>query len=149
MAYVRARSEALAQARKQLGIGEGDANALLHIAAHPGIRPSQLREHLGITSPGVTALIDRLVSRGIVRRDLDPSDRRVNRISVTVDLGDEPWAQLTRFDSAFDDAVLAGEEADAARFAELLESWTTSTNDYGAGRGPASGSGRVDPHERG
>ncbi len=127
LAYVQARSEALARARRELGIGEGDAKALLHIAANPGIRPSQLREHLGITSPGVTALIDRLVERGIVRRDLDPHDRRVNRISVTVDLDEEPWALLTRFDSVFDDAVSAGDEEDATRFAELLASWTAST----------------------
>lgn len=127
-AYVQARSDALSRARRELGIGEGDARALLHIAAHPGIRPSQLRDHLGITSPGVTALIDRLVDRGIVRRDVDPHDRRVNRISVTVDLDEEPWAGLTRFDTAFDDAVSAGDEEEAARFAELLESWTASSN---------------------
>src|SRR5688572_7625207 len=102
---MQARSDALSRARRELGIGEGDAKALLHIAANPGIRPSQLRDHLGITSPGVTALIDRLVERGIVRRDLDPHDRRVNRISVTVDLAEEPWAGLTRFDTAFDDVV--------------------------------------------
>jgi DNA-binding MarR family transcriptional regulator len=128
LAYVQARSDAISRARRELGIGEGDAKALLHIAANPGIRPSQLRDHLGITSPGVTALIDRLVERGIVRRDLDPHDRRVNRISVTVDLAEEPWAGLTRFDTAFDDVVSAGDEEEAARFAELLESWTASTN---------------------
>jgi len=127
LAYVQARAAALSQARRELGIGEGDAKALLHIAANPGIRPSQLRDHLGITSPGVTALIDRLVDRGIVRRDVDPDDRRVNRISVTVGIDEEPWVRLTEFDTAFDDAVSNGDENEVARFAELLVSWTAST----------------------
>ncbi|WP_374315006.1 MarR family winged helix-turn-helix transcriptional regulator [Microbacterium sp.] len=129
--YVKARTDALSAARRELGLGDGDARALLHIAAHPGIRPTQLREHLGITSAGVTALIDRLVDRGIVRRDVDPSDRRVNRISVTVDLDDEPWSRLGRFDNDFD--LVAGEiedhESDA--FTALLESLTTAAVDRG------------------
>lgn len=126
-AYVKARTAAIAAARRELGLGEGDAKALLHIAVHPGIRPSQLREHLDITSAGVTALIDRLVDRGIVRRDVDPDDRRVNRISVTVDLDDEPWSRLSRFDNDFDLEVdgIADGESDA--FTALLESLTSAT----------------------
>lgn len=129
--YVQARAEALAVARQELGLGEGDAKALLHIAANPGIRPTQLRDHLGITSAGITALIDRLVHRGIVRRDLDESDRRVNRITVTVDLTEDPWAQLTRFDTDFDDAVATIAEERCDDFTELLESLTATTVERG------------------
>jgi DNA-binding MarR family transcriptional regulator len=125
--YVRARSTAFAAARRALGIGEGDANALLHIAANPGIRPTQLREHLGITAAGVTALIDRLVDRGVVRRDVDPRDRRVNRISLTIDIADEPWVQLTRFDDDFDVVLLDHDEVEAMRFAQLLDALTAGT----------------------
>lgn len=125
--YVRARATALTTARRALGIGEGDANALLHIAANPGIRPTQLREHLGITAAGITALIDRLVDRGAVRRDIDPSDRRVNRISLTIDIAVEPWVQLTRFDDDFDVALLDHDEIETLRFAELLDALTAVT----------------------
>lgn len=125
--YVRARSTALSTARKALGIGEGDANALLHIAANPGIRPTQLRSHLDMTAAGVTALIDRLVERGAVRRDIDPSDRRVNRISLTIDIADEPWAQLTRFDSDFDTVLQDHDEVETTRFAEMLDALTAGT----------------------
>src|SRR6478735_12001401 len=127
--YVRARSTALSTARKALGIGEGDANALLHIAANPGIRPTQLRSHLDMTAAGVTALIDRLVERGAVRRDIDPSDRRVNRISLTIDIAVEPWVQLTRFDDDFDVALLDHDELEAMRFAQLLDALTAGTVD--------------------
>lgn len=130
-AYLQARSDALAVARRELGLGEGDAKALLHIAANPGMRPTQLREHLGITSAGVTALIDRLVDRGIVRRDVDPDDRRVNRISVTVDLDGDPWSNLTRFDNDFDLAVGEIDESESDTFSDLLESLTTATVERG------------------
>jgi DNA-binding MarR family transcriptional regulator len=129
--YTQARADALSIARRELGLGEGDAKTLLHIAGNPGIRPTQLRDHLGITSAGITALIDRLVDRGIVRRDVDTEDRRVNRISVTVDLGDEPWSQLTRFDDDFDLEVGGIDEAQSDSFTELLESLTTATVERG------------------
>lgn len=125
--YARARSDALASARRELGIGEGDARALLQIADNPGIRPTQLRTFLGITSAGVTALIDRLVDRGAVRRDVDPDDRRVSRITLTVDLAVEPWVQLTRFDSDFDAAMRDADEADVFRFTKLLDELTAGT----------------------
>lgn len=131
LAYVQARAEALAVARRELSLGEGDAKALLYIAGNPGIRPTQLREHLGITSAGVTALIDRLVDRGVVRRDIDEDDRRVNRITVTVDLAEDPWAMLTRFDDDFDRAVGAIDEDQTTTFTELLESLTLETVERG------------------
>ena len=125
--YVDSRADALAAARRELSLGDGDARALLHIAANPGIRPTQLREHLGITSAGVTALIDRLADRGIVRRDPDDVDRRVSRISVIVDLEADPWSQLTRFDTDFGVAVDAADEDQCDSFSDLLESLTAAT----------------------
>ena len=129
--YGRARSEALTVARRELGIGEGDAKALLHIADNPGIRPTQLREHLGITAAGVTALIDRLVDRGAVRRDVDVVDRRVNRITLTIDIAEQPWAQLTRFDNDFDDELLEVDGDELLRFIELLDTLTAGALDRG------------------
>ncbi len=125
--YVEARSSALAEARRVLNIGEGDARALLFIADNPGARPTELRDHLGITSAGVTALIDRLVDRDIVRRDVDAEDRRVSRITVTIDIASDPWSSLTRFDHDFDGAVAAGDLQFAHQLAEVLESLTETT----------------------
>ena len=125
--YVEARYTALSEARRILNIGEGDARALLFIAENPGTRPTQLRDYLGITSAGVTALIDRLVEREAVRRDVDPDDRRVSRITVTVDLAADPWSSLTRFDSDFDGAVAAGDIQYTERLADILDTLTDST----------------------
>lgn len=126
LAYVDARNAALLAARRELGIGELDARALLYIADNPGTRPTQLRMYLGITSAGVTTLIDRLVDREAVRRDVDPDDRRVNRITVTVDLLALPWSALTRFDTDFDGAVNAGDLEESERFAAALEKLTAA-----------------------
>jgi len=103
--FVEVQAESLAAARKSLGVSELESRALFQIAAEPGIRPSQLREHLGVTSAGVTTLVDRLVQRGLLRRELDDQDRRVNHIFLEVDLEEEPWSALARFWLDVDAAV--------------------------------------------
>jgi hypothetical protein len=123
---MEARANALLEARRVLKIGDGDARALLFIADNPGTRPTQLSEYLGITSAGVTALIDRLIDRGAVRRDVDSDDRRVNRITAIVDLEARPWSSLKQFDAHFDQSVAAGDPHDAHQLAAALELYTDS-----------------------
>ncbi|MDF2665211.1 MAG: hypothetical protein K0R81_1061 [Microbacterium sp.] len=118
--YVDAGRDALIAARKALGVSDLEARAIHRIGAHPGIRPSLLREHLDVTSAGVTTLVDRLVGRGVLRRELDAEDRRVNHIYLEIDLDAEPWSALRRFETEVHAAVLA-ESSDASRvFAEML-----------------------------
>jgi len=130
--YLDARNAAMATARAGLGISETDARALLFIVGNPGTRPTALREYLNITSAGVTALIDRLVDRSLVRREVDPADRRVNRITATIDIAEDPWSVLNRFDDDFDVAVGAADQALVGTSAALLVSLTAAT--VGAGR---------------
>lgn len=124
--YVEARTAALTAARHALGVNELDARALMHINAHSGTRPGDLRDYLGITSAGVTTLIDRLVERGAVRRDVDADDRRVSRLTATADLHAEPWSILTRFDDAFSSALEGAGLHDAERLADALDTFTAS-----------------------
>ncbi len=125
--YVDARNTALSAARASLGISDTDARALLFVIDNPGTRPTALREYLGMTSAGVTTLIDRLVGRSLVRRDVDPDDRRVNRITATIDIDEDPWSALNRFDQDFDLAVGAADQALVGSSAALLESLTAAT----------------------
>lgn len=120
-AYVDARQAAMNDARRGLGINEQDARALLYIDEHPGTRPTELREYLGITSAGVTTLIDRLVQHEAVRRDLDDADRRVNHITATVDLSAEPWSALTRFDRGIAAAIAERSAGEADGAAVLID----------------------------
>lgn len=120
-AYIEARRSAEAATRAELRLSETEVRALLRIREQPGIRPSALRDHLGVTSAGVTTLVDRLVERGLLRRELDTEDRRVNHIHLEVDLSAMPWAQLDRFARDLDDAIAAEPAATANAFAETLQ----------------------------
>ena len=125
--YIDARNAALVTARASLGISDMDARALLFVVGNPGTRPTVLREYLGITSAGVTTLIDRLVSRSLVRRDVDPDDRRVNRITATIDIAEDPWSELNRFDDDCDAAVGAADPPLVQNSTVRLEALTAAT----------------------
>ncbi|WP_181028638.1 MarR family winged helix-turn-helix transcriptional regulator [Pseudoclavibacter sp. RFBA6] len=121
IALAEARQASQHEARRSLGIGEMDARALAFLAQNPGSRPSALRAHLGLTSAGVSTLCDRLIERGTIHRDTDPSDRRASLLTVTVDLSSSPWNRLNAFDRSLEAALAA--EADPAtlqRIAALL-----------------------------
>jgi DNA-binding MarR family transcriptional regulator len=124
--YIDARGAAMLRARRTLKVNEVDARALLYIARRPGTRPGMLRDYLGITSAGVTTLVDRLADRGAVRREVDADDRRINRLTVTVDLESAPWSQLTMFDDAFAAAAIASDSPEAGRLAVALDALTAS-----------------------
>lgn len=126
--YLEARTTALREARKTLGINEMDARALLFIAENPGLKSGELRDYLGITSAGVTTLIDRLIERDAVRREPDASDRRVSRIHLTIDLREDPWNTLTRFDDDLTAAAIAKGGGVTDPFAELLDELTAAAS---------------------
>jgi len=48
-----------------------------------GLRVSEVAKRLGVTLPTVTAVMDKLVERGLVRRDEDPIDRRQHVCRLT------------------------------------------------------------------
>ncbi len=50
-----------------------------------GMRVSEVARGLGVTLPTVTAVMDKLVERGLVRRDEDPLDRRQHVCRLTAD----------------------------------------------------------------
>lgn len=127
--YIEARSAAFLAARRDLQVNELDARAVLFLADQPGARPGQLREYLGITSAGVTTLVDRLVERGAVRRDVDTVDRRVNHLVLTIDLAADPWSALTKFDDAFSTAASTADADETDRFAEALDALTLTASE--------------------
>ncbi|MGW1675831.1 MarR family winged helix-turn-helix transcriptional regulator [Saccharopolyspora sp. NPDC002376] len=54
--------------------------------------PGKLGEWLGLNSAAVTALVDRLESRGHVRREKDPADRRRVRLVVAEQAVELGWS---------------------------------------------------------
>jgi DNA-binding MarR family transcriptional regulator len=56
-------------------------------------RPGELNRHVLLSQPALSRLVDRLVERGLVRRESDPADGRGVRLSLT-DAGRAAQRQL-------------------------------------------------------
>jgi DNA-binding MarR family transcriptional regulator len=57
--------------------------ALLFLQRRPGSSSSSLAEQLGISPPGCSALVERLVRAGHVERTTDPAERRRLQLHLT------------------------------------------------------------------
>jgi len=70
---------------RRLGLSDSEMLAVAHLAQHGQLSPSALGQLLGLSSGGITALVQRLESAGHVVRRRHPTDGR----SVLVALSDE------------------------------------------------------------
>ena len=74
---------------EELGFGDGEGLSMaqlpmvLVINKHQGITISALAEELTVSVPSASAMVDRLVDRGIVARERSAQDRRVVLVSLT------------------------------------------------------------------
>lgn len=100
-------------------------------------RAADIAELLGQAPRSVTDAIDALERAGMVRRDPDPGDRRVKRISITP-AGEEAIAATEPLRRQLVDAVfgtLAPEEgAELARLLDKLESATAAQEEAAPAR---------------
>ncbi|RZU61618.1 MarR family winged helix-turn-helix transcriptional regulator [Zhihengliuella halotolerans] len=84
------RLQALSEFR-ELNMREYDVLFNLKRAPDCGLRLGDLNEHLLLSQPSLSRMIDRLVERGLVARIADPSDARAVLITLT-----EEGAELQR-----------------------------------------------------
>jgi len=82
-----------------------------------GLRVGEVARRLGVTLPTVTAVMDKLVERGLVRRDEDPMDRRQHVCRLTAK-GKALVHRLMAGRRAFTNALL--EQLDEAELAAFL-----------------------------
>lgn len=66
--------------RAELGPSE---LAALELLVERQLGPADLARHLGVTSAGSSGIVDRLVARGHVTREPDPSDGRRTRVVLS------------------------------------------------------------------
>lgn len=85
----------------RLGVSPTEATAMGELLHRGPLTPSALANRVGLTSPSVTGLIDRMESAGVVVREPNPADRR----SVLVGLTGAGRQAITRAFSAFSDEV--------------------------------------------
>lgn len=56
---------------------------LVLVRSQPGVTGHDLSGHLGVTTPTVSGLVDRLVTKGLLGRRADPEDRRRVLLTLT------------------------------------------------------------------
>lgn len=77
---VEARAE---QSIAQFGMGRSDFGVLEALLHRGPLSPKQLSEKVLLTSGSMTAAVDRLAKRGLVRREDDADDRRACIVHLT------------------------------------------------------------------
>ncbi len=65
-----------------LGVTAGEARVLSHAARLGAVRQNVLAEHLGIEAMTLSGYIDRLEAGGLLRRSIDPADRRARLVEL-------------------------------------------------------------------
>src|SRR5258706_11862599 len=76
----RLRRNAFDRSLKHLNVTRSQWRVLGYLSREDGMPQSQLAEELDLGKVAVGGLIDRLEKSGLVRRDADATDRRVNRV---------------------------------------------------------------------
>jgi len=123
--YRAAEAQMRARTRSSMGMGETDLLALrlLLQAERRGelLRQRDLAAALGLASPSVTALVDRLVKSGHVRREPHPEDRRATIVVPTKDTDDEVRATLGAMHRRMIDVIDAMDDEQTEAVAGFLE----------------------------
>ena len=84
MAVARSMRGAFVSALREYDVTPAQARALRVVADDGPVRLSALAERLGIAPRSATEVVDHLETRGLVRREPDPDDRRaVRAVSTT------------------------------------------------------------------
>jgi DNA-binding MarR family transcriptional regulator len=76
------RAEIRRQRTRSLSVPQ--FRALVFLSRHPGASLSSMADHLGVTRPTASALVDRLVRRGLVTRTEHPQERRRIVLALTL-----------------------------------------------------------------
>ena len=77
---------------ERVGLGATEEKTLSLLGKHGPLTAGEIAAHTGLTTPSVTGLLDRLESKGMVRRVRDAHDRR----RVIVEPNQERLAELDR-----------------------------------------------------
>ena len=115
------------------GVTVAQSHALAACAAVHGSTMGQVATRLGVAVSTATRLVDQLVERGLLRREVDPDDRRVWRVWPTAEgehrstiIRSELLAReqevLEGFPAAHRESVMAALE----RLAEAVDRWRHS-----------------------
>jgi len=115
------------------GMYRTDLHALREVVrADEAGRPltaSELGRSLGISAPATTALVDRLVSNGHVRREPSPTDRRRIHVVGTDSATEDGWQMFGPLALTLGELVASYDEAQQALLLEFITQATSRVVD--------------------
>ncbi len=103
----RLRRSAFDRCLKSLNVTRSQWWVLACLSRKDGMTQSQLAEQLDMGKVAVGGLIDRLEKSGLLRRQADVSDRRVNRVFLEPK-SKQLTAKLRKLSHSFNEEILAG-----------------------------------------
>jgi DNA-binding MarR family transcriptional regulator len=105
---------------RDLGLTRSQWWVLTHLFRKDGITQSELAETLELEKPSLGRLLDRLETKGWVRRAVDTKDRRAKLVFLT-DTAQAPMQVMREVAAGVrEDALLGWSAADQDRFVDAL-----------------------------
>jgi DNA-binding MarR family transcriptional regulator len=71
------------RSRRASGLTVPQFRALMFVSRNKGSSLSELANHMGLTLPSISRLVDGLIARSMITREEHPDDRRRMRLAVT------------------------------------------------------------------
>lgn len=103
----RLRRSAFDRCLKPLSVTRSQWWVLAYLSREDGMTQSQLAEELDLGKVAVGGLIDRLEKSGLLRRDADATDRRVNRVFLEPK-SKQLIARMRKVSHRMNEQILAG-----------------------------------------
>jgi DNA-binding MarR family transcriptional regulator len=103
----RLRRSAFDRCLKPLQVTRSQWWVLAYLSREDGMTQSQLAEELDLGKVAVGGLIDRLEKTGLVRREADATDRRVNRVFLEAK-SKQLIARMRKVSHRMNEQILAG-----------------------------------------
>lgn len=103
----RLRRSAFDRCLKPLNVTRSQWWVLAYLSREDGMTQSQLAEELDLGKVAVGGLIDRLEKSGLLRRDADATDRRVNRVFLEPK-SKQLIARMRKVSHRMNEQILAG-----------------------------------------
>jgi DNA-binding MarR family transcriptional regulator len=125
------------------GITAVQYGALLTVSRQPGLDQRTLAGLMGLDTSTTAGVVDRLDSRGLLRRSASPTDKRVKLLSATPE-GQVLLADIEPHVLAAQDRIILAplSEADRPEFMRMLCTLVNANNDVS--RAPADGQKTAD-----
>lgn len=126
----RLRRSAFDRCLKPLNVTRSQWWVLAYLSREDGMTQSQLAEELDLGKVAIGGLIDRLEKSGLVRREADASDRRVNRVFL-VSQSKQLISKMRRVSHQMNAVILRGlAESELEASAKTLDAMKRNLLDY-------------------